>query len=471
VSATKEARPTAPVGPAGSAPTPSDPLEARLAALSPEAQARVREAFHAHIHAGDAVQLQACVHCGLCAESCHYARTDDDPRATPAYKLDLVASVFRRELTWLGRVAPHWVGARDLDASVAREWVDTLFGRCTMCGRCMVNCTIGIDVPTLVRAARSALAAGGLVPSDLQATVDTAVASGNNMGIPRDEWVDTVRWLEEELQADTGDPSARMPLDETGAAFLYTVNPREPKFYPLSLVAAATVFHAAGERWTLSSDAYDLTNYGYFSGDDEAAALFAGRLIEAARRLGAGTIVIGECGHGFGANRWHAAGWLDGAPGIQVKSVLEVVRGYIRDGRLRLDPSRLARPVTLHDPCNLVRLGGIVEEPREILAATVARVVEMTPNREQNFCCGGGGGQLSMTRFAPRRLAAGRVKADQIRATGAAVVATPCHNCVDQLTELSRHYKLGVEVKTICELVAAALAPPAPTAGAPGEAR
>jgi len=101
----------------------------------------------------------------------------------------------------------------------------------------------------------------------------------------------------------------------------------------------------------------------------------------------------------------------------------------------------------------------------------VARVVEMTPNREQNFCCGGGGGQLSMTRFAPRRLAAGRVKADQIRATGAAVVATPCHNCVDQLTELSRHYKLGVEVKTICELVAAALVPPDPTAGAPEAAR
>lgn len=62
-----------------------------------------------------------------------------------------------------------------------------------------------------------------------------------------------------------------------------------------------------------------------------------------------------------------------------------------------------------------------------------------------------------MTRFAERRLAAGRIKADQIIATGAEVVATPCHNCIDQLMELNKHYKLNVEIKTVSELVANAL--------------
>ncbi len=81
----------------------------------------------------------------------------------------------------------------------------------------------------------------------------------------------------------------------------------------------------------------------------------------------------------------------------------------------------------------------------------------MRPNRENNFCCGGGGGQLAMSRFAERRLKAGKIKADQIKKTGAEVVAAPCHNCIDQLSELNRHYKLGVEVKTISEIVADAL--------------
>jgi len=84
----------------------------------------------------------------------------------------------------------------------------------------------------------------------------------------------------------------------------------------------------------------------------------------------------------------------------------------------------------------------------------------MTPNRQKNYCCGGGGGQLSMTRYAKRRLAAGRIKADQIRETAAKVVVAPCHNCIDQLTELSKEYKLGTEVKTVIEIVAEAIVLP-----------
>ena len=84
-------------------------------------------------------------------------------------------------------------------------------------------------------------------------------------------------------------------------------------------------------------------------------------------------------------------------------------------------------------------------------------LIEMTPNRQKNFCCGGGGGQLAMTRFSERRLKVGKVKADQIKKTGAKIVATPCHNCIDQLMELNKHYKLGVEIKTICEIVANAI--------------
>jgi Fe-S oxidoreductase len=175
------------------------------------------------------------------------------------------------------------------------------------------------------------------------------------------------------------------------------------------------------------------------------------------RKLGARTLVLGECGHGYNANRWRAPEWLGEDEPPRVVSILEVVADYVQQGRLRLDPSRNPSLTTLHDPCNLVRLGGIVEQPRTVLSAAVNDWVEMTPNREQNFCCGGGGGQLSMGQYAKRRLAAGAVKAGQIKATGAKVVAAPCHNCIDQLSDLNKEYGLGVKVTTICELVAGAL--------------
>ena len=130
---------------------------------------------------------------------------------------------------------------------------------------------------------------------------------------------------------------------------------------------------------------------------------------------------------------------------------------YLNDGRIRLDPTRNPAPVTYHDPCNLVRNGGVVEEPRQVLRQAVMTFLEMCPNREQNWCCGGGGGMLSMTEFAKRRIEAVRKKAEQIKATGAKIVATSCHNCLDQLQEINKHYRLGVEVKLLVELVNNAL--------------
>ena len=317
-------------------PPDRDGYRHRLDTIDPETVARAREVFRALLGRDHAVNLDACVHCGLCTGSCHYAIADDDPRNSPAYKVHLVAEAFSYEASPLARVFPWWSGARALDADLMREWVDVLFGRCSMCGRCTSNCVVGIDVPALVRAARGALAAVGLVPSELQATVDAAVNTGNNMSIEADDWTGTIEWLEDELRAEVNDPTARLPLDEYDAEFLSVLNPREPKFYPLSIVAAGAIFHRAGVRWTMARDYFDVTNYGLFSGSPDAAATIARRLVDTTRRLRAKSLVLGECGHGFVANRWLSPEWLGEAPGFEVKSVVEVVAGLIRRGTPRV---------------------------------------------------------------------------------------------------------------------------------------
>jgi len=86
---------------------------------------------------------------------------------------------------------------------------------------------------------------------------------------------------------------------------------------------------------------------------------------------------------------------------------------------------------------------------------------EMTPNRAENYCCTGGGGAMSMSEYTPRRLRSAKVKADQIAATGAKIVVTSCHNCVDGLSDLIKHYRLGCQVKQLVDLVAEALVIPA----------
>lgn len=434
-----------------------DPLEEKIKRLKPEDLKKALQVFQKKIHYEYAAYLNSCVHCGLCADSCHYYLTHKDIQSLPAYKLGLAAGIFKKYFSFTGKNIPGWVGAKEFNHNMVKEWVDSLFGRCTLCGRCSLNCSMGLNITYLIRTARSALAAIDLVPPGLQSTVNTALEKGNNMGIPKADWIDTVEWLEEELQNEVDDQEARLPMDKKGARLFYTVNPREPMFFPLSILAVGKIFYAAGESWTFSSDNYDVTNYGLYSGDDEAAGIMSDRLVQSMKKLRCRTLVLAECGHGFNSNRWEAPEWLSKKYDFDAKSILEIVAYYVREGRIKLDPSINPNPVTLHDPCNLVRLGGIVEEQRYILKHAAANLIEMTPNREKNFCCGGGGGQLAMTRFSQRRIKAGQIKADQIRKTGAKVVATPCHNCIDQLMELNKHYKLGVEIKTVCEIVANAL--------------
>lgn len=401
--------------------------------------------------------LNSCVHCGLCETSCLFWKTFKESKYIPGMKVDLVSSIYRRYCTFMGKAAPKLTHARDLtEETTIAEMVDSLYGACTMCGRCVKHCSIGVDIPFVVRTGRRMLAAMGMVPESLQATVDAAIHTGNNMAISTEDFVDTIEWMEEELQDELGE-EAKIPLNKEGADILYTLNPREPKFFPLSIAAAAKIFHQAGANWTLSTEMYDVTNYGYFSGKDEEATAIAQKMFDEMERLGCKTLVLGECGHGSRALRWEAPNYLKKRPDFQMITLIELLEDYIKTGKIKVDKSLNAKKYTIHDPCNIVRNGGLYNSLRYVTRQVVPELIEMTPTGSDNFCCGGGGGMLAMSEYNERRIKVGEIKAEQIRNTGADVVITPCHNCVDQLTQINNTYKLKVEIKSLAEVVADAL--------------
>ena len=401
--------------------------------------------------------LNSCVHCGLCAESCVYFLADPQSKYIPAVKVDIVSSIYRRYHTLAGKLMPGLVGARKLDDQIVQEMVDLLFGSCTMCGRCVAHCSIGVDISYVVRKGREMLSNMGYVPQSLQATIDTAIETGNNMGISKQDFIETLKWLEEDLQLEVKDSSATIPLNQKGKDVLYTLNPREPKFFPLSISAMAKVFWAAKESWTLSAQMYDVTNYAYYSGNNNEARIIVKRMYDEMLSSEAKTCVLCECGHGSRAFRWEGPNYLKQQYPFEVITSIELMAQYLRDARIKVDPGKIRDVVTLHDPCNMARTGGIWKEQRYILANCVTNFVEMTPHGTDNLCCGGGGGQLSMSEYNDRRMKIGKLKAEQIEASGAKIVATSCHNCADQLTQLNATYKLGIQIKTMAEIVADAL--------------
>ena len=141
----------------------------------------------------------------------------------------------------------------------------------------------------------------------------------------------------------------------------------------------------------------------------------------------------------------------------------DLLKEYIETGRIKIDKSKHPQLVTLHDPCNYGRKSqkafghGYFEEPRWIVQQCCENFVEMEPNRMNNFCCGGGGGAWAMP-FVEERIYYGRLKAKQIRDTGAKLVIAPCHNCRDQIMKsLTKEYELDIETKYLWELVADSL--------------
>jgi Fe-S oxidoreductase/ActR/RegA family two-component response regulator len=403
--------------------------------------------------------LVGCVHCGMCHDACHYALAfPDDPRMTPSYKADQLRKIFKQHHDWTGRIFPTWVKANTpMTEEDLEELKDIAFGTCTNCRRCTYSCPMGVDTATLNRIMRGLLTHVGVMPEGVRVVSKDQWEIGNQMGVLKEDYLDTLEWMSEELEEQLGHDRAKIPVDKKGAKVMYTINPREVKYDPRTIKAAALIFYAADEDWTMPSDGWDQTNFGLFSGDDQLGGVCGKRVYEKCAELGSERLVISECGHGYRSTRCEAPNWAGVDVSFTMESSVVTMLRYIKEGRIKVDKTRNTDRVTFHDSCNNARSCGFYEEPRELLDLVVTDFQEMYPNRAENYCCTGGGGAMSMAEYTPRRLASAKIKADQIEATGAKVVVTSCHNCVDGLGDLIKHYKLDCEVKQLVDLVADAL--------------
>jgi Fe-S oxidoreductase len=288
----------------------------------------------------------------------------------------------------------------------------------------------------------------GIAPKELHAAgslvqLRTGSTTGMNPAAARDNF----DFIDQEMTEKTGIP-IKTPWDVEGADVLLIHNAGEVLAWPENPGAFAVMLTAAGVSWTLSSDltAYDAVNYGLWY-DDVQFARVALRQIEAARKLKVKRIVIGECGHAHKALIVIADRLLPSDLNLPRESSMTLMRDLVLSGRLPVDPARNAFPVTLHDPCNMTRLMGLTEPQRDVLRAVCPDIREMSPNRTDNYCCGGGSGFALMSgkTFLDWRLEiAGARKMEQVLAAFAGCmdpsvpkyICAPCSNCKAQFRDL-----------------------------------
>jgi Fe-S oxidoreductase len=414
------------------------------------------ETFVADIGVTAALHLESCVHCGLCAPACHFYQATGDAKYTPVLKLDPLRRAYQRAV---GPLAPLLRGLGLVRAPTIddlQQWQELLYDSCTMCGRCTLACPMGIDIAELVKLARHGMYAAGLEPARL-ALMDRTARQWGSTATPGEDLPDI---LAEIAQAH----GVTIPCDLPQADVLVTAAPAELGEHTAALAAAAKILDRAGVRWTMHREGFDASNIGFNNGDLALQETLTRSLVDTAVKIGAATVLLPECGHAYGAARWEAARWYGGALPVRVVHMTEYLDELIAGGRIRVRP--IGDSATFHDPCQIVRRGGLEQAARRVLAALGLTLHEMADHGVGGLCCGGGGGVVSNVRAAPLRQKVFEIKRDQVEATGAQHFVTSCGQCRVTFEMGARQAQWTRPVESLLELVAAQLMEDAPAAAA-----
>jgi Fe-S oxidoreductase len=391
--------------------------------------------------------------CSRCATTCQVFQATGDLKDIPCYRTELLLSIYRRHFTMGGMLRGRIAGTGHLTDEKIEEMAES-FWNCTACRRCSLECPSGIDHGLITHLGRYILSEIGIAPRALVVSTREQLegATGNTSGIPVPALIDTLEFLEEDMLEEKG-VSIKFPLDVEGADYVFIPAVSDYLMEAETLMGIAAVFTVTGDSWTTGTGYFDGINYGLFY-SDRILERVVKKIDAETRRLKGKNVLIGECGHASRSAKYFLPTYCGGKDAYPVINIMEYTHKIWKEGRLKLDPTIVTQKVAYHDPCNIARQGWIIDKPRELLKAFCPNYVEMTPYGENNICCGGGGGTVSIDEIRSYRTTiGGKLKADQIRQSGCEILVAPCANCKKQLRELVEDQKIECEVVGLHDLI------------------
>jgi Fe-S oxidoreductase len=412
----------------------SERLEKGLGVLRAEMDKKVKSFF------------SSCVRCGVCAEACLFYTETSDPRYTPIYKTEPMRKLWKNEYSFWGKLAGKLGMSKPLTEADLADWEELVYDGCSMCGRCSMVCPVGVDIAMIIFKVKHALAIAGFSPEGLVETTQRAIDVGSPMGVT----LKTVKAMIKHVEADTG---LSVPMDVEGAEYMALLSSNEIALYPEYLESLVKIFDHAGVSWTLSSEAFEATNSGLQIGNKAIAGQLVQRVVDGAEKLKVKTVISPECGHAYTALRWEGPNFIGKAYSFRVVHILELLDELREQGRIKTTGMESDR-LTFHDPCSIVRRGGVLAQPRNLLEPITENFVEMADHGSMNWCCGGGGGVSGNERAEELKLTVFNRKKSQIEELKVDAVVTACSNCRMVMEDGIEENEMDIPLLGLTELIA-----------------
>jgi Fe-S oxidoreductase len=382
----------------------------------------------------------------MCAEACLFYTETGDPKYTPINKLEPFRRVWEQEYTLFGKLKSVLGLAQPVTDELLAEWEALIYDGCTLCGRCSMVCPVGNDISYMIRRAREGFVAAGYAPEGIKSASKRAITIGSPMGVKYPALQAQIRHVE----ADTG---LEIPVDREGVDYMALLSSMEIMNFPEYMEALARIFKQAGVTWTISSEAFEATNSGIQIGSSDIARELVSRVVSAAEKLKVKFVISPECGHAYTAIRWEGPNLIGRPYNFKVVHILELLDELRAAGRIKTQGTEDDR-LTFHDPCQIVRKGGVLEPPRNLLNMVASDFVDMNDHREMNWCCGGGGGVSAIERAEALRLKVFKRKTSQLEELQVDTLVTACANCRLVIEEGLEEYKLEIPVVGLTEMIA-----------------
>ncbi|MGD2083337.1 MAG: (Fe-S)-binding protein [Chromatiales bacterium] len=414
--------------------------------MSKPSLARGINALKEQIDRPTAAFFQSCVHCGICASACLFFTETGDPRYTPIHKVAPMQRIWEQEYTFFGKLKKALGLSRPVTDDDLDEWEELVYDSCTLCGRCSMVCPVGNDIAYMIRRMREGMVAAGHAPEGLIGASTRAIKIGSPMGVK-------LQALETQIKHIEKDTGLEIPLDVEGAEYMALLSSMEIMNFPEYIEALARIFKQAGVTWTLCSEAFEATNSGIQIGSSDIARELVERVVAGAEKLKVKTVISPECGHAYMALRWEGPDLVGRKYPFKVIHILDLLEELRTSGRLKTTGKETDR-LTFHDPCQIVRRGGVLEAPRNLLREVADNFVDMEDHGKWNWCCGGGGGVSSNERAEELKLKAFNVKRRQLQGLRVDRVVTACANCRLTFEDGLEEYDMDVPVIGLTEVIA-----------------